>query len=96
VARTEPRAREHARRRWTAGGADRAPGRGSTHGVMEKERTMLELRCGDVVYGCDGVVTGDDQDEVLGKAATHAADAHGLTDIDEPTRAALVGAIHPV
>jgi predicted small metal-binding protein len=56
----------------------------------------LELRCGDVVVGCDGVVTGEDRDEVMGKAATHAADAHGLTEIDEPTRAALEGAIHPV
>jgi predicted small metal-binding protein len=56
----------------------------------------LELRCGDVVVGCDGVVTGEDREEVLGKAATHAADAHGLTEIDEPTRAALEDAIHPV
>lgn len=54
----------------------------------------LELRCGDVVAGCDGVVTGTTQDEVLQQAATHAAAAHGLTEIDEPTHAALVGAIH--
>jgi predicted small metal-binding protein len=56
----------------------------------------LELRCGDVVVGCDGVVAGADREEVLGKAATHAAEAHGITEIDEPTRAALEGAIHPV
>jgi predicted small metal-binding protein len=56
---------------------------------------MLELRCGDVVAGCGGVVTGESQEEVLGKAAAHAEEAHGLTEIDEPTRAALVGAIQP-
>lgn len=55
---------------------------------------MLELRCGDVVNGCPGVVTGTTEDEVLSQAAAHAAQAHGLTSIDEGTRAALVGAIH--
>lgn len=56
----------------------------------------LELRCGDVVPGCEGVVTGGDQAEVLTRAAAHAGEAHGLTEIDEATRGALVGAIHPV
>lgn len=55
----------------------------------------LELRCGDVVNGCDGVITGSSQDEVIRQAAEHAASTHGLTDIDEATHAALVGAIHP-
>lgn len=56
---------------------------------------MLELRCGEVVPGCDGVVTGQTQDEVLAGAAKHAAEAHGLTEIDDATRGALVGAIRP-
>jgi predicted small metal-binding protein len=56
----------------------------------------LELRCGDVVQGCDGVVTGESQDEVLTRAAQHAGEAHGLTEIDDATHGALVGAIHPV
>ncbi|MFP5308815.1 MAG: DUF1059 domain-containing protein [Actinomycetes bacterium] len=55
----------------------------------------LELRCGDVVPGCDGVIRADSQDEVLAQAAQHAASAHGLTEIDADTRQALVGAIHP-
>lgn len=55
----------------------------------------LELRCGDVVTGCDGVVKGGTQDEVLTAAAVHAADAHGLTAIDADTEAALIAAIHP-
>lgn len=55
----------------------------------------LELRCGDVVAGCEGVVNGTTQDEVLTAAAAHAADAHGLTAIDADTERALVAAIHP-
>ena len=55
----------------------------------------LELRCGDVVTGCEGVVNGGTQDEVLTAAAVHAADAHGLTTIDADTEAALIAAIHP-
>ena len=55
----------------------------------------LELRCGDVVTGCNGVVRGGTQDEVVTAAAIHAADAHGLTTIDADTEAALIAAIHP-
>lgn len=55
----------------------------------------LELRCGDVVTGCEGVVNGGTQAEVLHRAAAHAAEAHGLTDLDADTEAALVAAIHP-
>lgn len=56
----------------------------------------LELRCGDVVDGCEGVVTGADRDEVLGKAAAHVREVHGLVELDEPTAAAVSAAIHPV
>lgn len=54
---------------------------------------MLELRCGDVVPGCDGVVTGQNQDEIMAKAAAHAAEAHGMTEVDESTADALRQAI---
>lgn len=54
----------------------------------------LELKCGQVVPGCDGVVSGATQDEVMAAAAAHAADAHGLTEIDADTERALVAAIH--
>jgi predicted small metal-binding protein len=55
---------------------------------------MWELRCGDVVPGCDGVVRAETREEVLSHAATHAADAHGLTTIDAETERALTAAIH--
>ena len=43
-----------------------------------------ELRCGDVVDGCDGVVDTPD----------HAAEAHGMQEVDADTAAALQAAIH--
>jgi len=55
----------------------------------------FELRCGDVVSGCEGVVNGTTEDDVMSAAATHAADAHGLTTIDADTEQALRAAIHP-
>lgn len=54
----------------------------------------LELHCGDVIPGCEGVVRGDTRDEVLSQAAAHAATAHALTDIDADTGRALAAAIH--
>lgn len=54
----------------------------------------LELRCGEVVPGCEGVVRGASQDEVMVQAAAHAADAHGLHELDADTERALIAAIH--
>lgn len=39
--------------------------------------------CGNVVPGCPGEVRGESVDEVLGHVATHARDAHGITEIDD-------------
>lgn len=44
---------------------------------------MKQFACGTVVDGCDGVVTGETDDDVLAAAARHAAEAHGLTDVPE-------------
>lgn len=41
---------------------------------------MKQFACGSVVDGCDGVVTGETEDEVLAAAAQHANDAHGISD----------------
>ena len=57
---------------------------------------MKKFECGNVVDGCDGVVTGATEDEVLAAAAQHAADAHGMTDLDpevvEAVKAGIVDA----
>ena len=42
---------------------------------------MKQFACSTVVKGCDGVVTGETEDDVLAAAARHAAEAHGMTDL---------------
>ena len=54
---------------------------------------MKQFACGDVVSGCDGVVTGQTDDDVLAAAAAHAAEAHGLTDLPEEVVAAVKAGI---
>lgn len=50
---------------------------------------MKKFACGDVVAGCDGVVTGETEDDVLTAAAAHAASAHGMTDVPDDVVAAI-------
>ncbi len=40
-----------------------------------------ELRCADVVPGCDHVVVGETEQEVMEKGAVHAKEAHGIEEI---------------
>jgi predicted small metal-binding protein len=40
-----------------------------------------ELRCGDVMPGCDFVASGATEEEVLRKAAQHAKDKHNVTQL---------------
>jgi len=40
-----------------------------------------ELRCGDLMPGCDFVAKGNTSDEVMQKAAEHARKDHGMTSI---------------
>jgi predicted small metal-binding protein len=50
---------------------------------------MKKFECGTVVNGCDGVVTGETDDEVLAAAAAHAAEAHGMTEVPDDVVAAI-------
>ena len=54
----------------------------------------LTLACGDVVAGCPAVVRAVTEDDVLRQAGQHAAEAHGLTETDDDTMAALRAAVH--
>lgn len=44
---------------------------------------MKQFACGSVVPGCDGVVTGESEADVLNAAASHAAEAHGMTQVPD-------------
>lgn len=44
---------------------------------------MKQFACGSVVSGCDGVVTGETEDDVMAAAAEHARTAHGMDDVPE-------------
>ncbi len=50
---------------------------------------MKTFACGQVVPGCDGVVTGATDDEVLAAAAEHAASVHGMTEVPDEVVAAI-------
>jgi len=40
-----------------------------------------QLSCGDLMSGCEAVIEGKDETEVMAKAAEHAKTAHGLPQI---------------
>lgn len=50
---------------------------------------MKKFACGQVVPGCDGVVTGATDDEVMAAAAEHAASAHGMSEVPDEVAAAI-------
>jgi predicted small metal-binding protein len=55
---------------------------------------MKQFACGKVVPGCDGVVQGATDDEVLAAAAAHAKEAHGMetvpTEVVQAIQAGIV------
>lgn len=57
---------------------------------------MKQFACGTVVDGCDGVVTGETDEEVLAAAAEHAAEAHGMSEVPDDVVAAIKAGITDV
>jgi len=57
---------------------------------------MKSFACGTVVPGCEGVVTGETDDDVLAAAAAHAAHAHGMTDVPDEVVVAIRAGISEV
>jgi predicted small metal-binding protein len=51
------------------------------------------LNCGDIVDGCQTKLSGASEADVLQQAAQHAADDHGIAEIDDDTLAKVKGAI---
>lgn len=50
---------------------------------------MKQFACATVVPGCDGVVTGTTDDDVLAAAAAHAESAHGMTEVPDEVVTAI-------
>ncbi|MGI8413850.1 MAG: DUF1059 domain-containing protein [Solirubrobacteraceae bacterium] len=42
---------------------------------------MKQFSCGAVVPGCDAKFEGETDEEILGQVQTHAAQAHGMTEV---------------
>ena len=52
-----------------------------------------ELKCGDVMPGCNTVLKGKDEKEVMKRAAEHAKSSHGIqqvsADVEKKARQAI-------
>jgi predicted small metal-binding protein len=53
-----------------------------------------ELRCGDIILGCTTVLEGNDEKEVMAKAAEHAKNAHNMPTIPAEVASKVQKAIH--
>ena len=53
-----------------------------------------EMRCGDLMPGCDKVIEGRDEKEVMAKAAEHARRDHNMQDMTPELQEKVRGAIH--
>ncbi len=52
------------------------------------------IKCGDIVPGCEYVARGQNEDEVLARAAEHAKGHHGMESIPEHALSKVKSAIH--
>ncbi len=57
---------------------------------------MKQLDCRDAGFDCDGVIEGEDEQDVMSQAAEHARETHGLAEIDEELGAQIRQAIRDV
>jgi len=51
------------------------------------------LRCGELMPGCNTVIEGQDESEVMQKGAEHAKSAHGMSEIPPDVAQKVRGAI---
>lgn len=52
-----------------------------------------ELKCGDLMPGCEAVIKGKDENEVMARAAEHAKKDHGVAQIPAELAGKVRGAI---
>lgn len=55
-----------------------------------------ELRCADVIDGCDEVMRGETEDEVMAQGARHAREEHDIQEMDEETKRTVRSKIRDV
>ena len=55
---------------------------------------MKAMRCGDLMQGCDFVARGATEDEVMGQAAEHAKEVHGMHHLSPEVAQKVRAAIH--
>lgn len=48
-------------------------------------RGMKTFTCGSVIPGCDARFIADTEDEILAQVRAHAAERHGIADVDTQT-----------
>lgn len=53
-----------------------------------------ELKCSDLMPGCDTVIVGKDAEEVFAKAEAHARKEHNMTNIPPNVASQIEAAIH--
>lgn len=53
-----------------------------------------ELNCRDAGFDCEAVVRAETDDEVMAQAATHVAEVHGMTELDDTTANHIRSQIH--
>jgi predicted small metal-binding protein len=64
------------------------------HRSMRRRPVMPKvLRCGDLMPGCNAVIEGKDEAEVMAKGAEHAKTAHKMTTIPPEMAAKVKAAI---
>jgi predicted small metal-binding protein len=54
---------------------------------------MKEIHCGEFIAGCPHVSRGETVDELMQDVREHARRDHGMTEIDENLRTALIRSI---
>jgi predicted small metal-binding protein len=53
----------------------------------------MTVRCTEIFPGCPGVVSSEDEAELLAQVAAHARDVHGVEEVDDATVAKVREAV---
>lgn len=69
-------------RRWIVERQEGSKWSGGRAYSQKEEGDMAKvLRCGDLMSGCQHVVRGENEEDVLKQAAKHAAEAHNIKEV---------------